>query len=414
VTSSIAEIARTRGLPQLAAAVADYEKRGWVGAPRAVTAPSSVEKPADLLSAIARNGLRPELLRALADQLEDRPLERGLLAWDVMNSCVFEEHDGVEPWRDWATSIASQLPPNGRRGFPAAFISAREVVDTIAVPPREKDDDDRLIEGMMAHELAAYSLFKKRSPDQLDFLVEEKLLATTLQVARLFSLARLPTLASFYQEYFRCELAPSQGDEDVCETLLDCGSPDFVPANQTRAAELATYVELRQTAVAGKELQAKALLATIAQETNLSELRGHLGLALLRADLDVMFGGHAEQLPTVHDIAKKNPLWRFARRVQSRLAARQFPKGAEVPESMFDQFVGTFGNDATFWYSMLLEAAQKDKTWLRAVIGRLTSELLTNPHDVEAWRGLALFLDDTQTPTREELDARIGQQSLLG
>jgi len=414
VTSSIVEVARTRGLPQLAAAMAGYEKKGWVGAARPVSAPASVEKPADLLSAIARNGLRPELLRALADQLADRPLERGMLAWDVMNSCVFEEHDGIEPWRDWATSIAPQLPPNGRRGFPAAFMLAREVVDTIAVPPREKDDDDRLIEGMMAHELAAYSLFKKRNPDNLDFVVEEKLLATTLQVARLFSLAHLPTLASLYQDYFRSQFASSQGDEDVCETLLDCGSPDFIPADQARAAEFATYVELRQTAAAGKQLQAKTLLATLPPDPSGSELRGHLGLALLRADLDVMFGGRAEQLPTVHDIAKKDPLWRFARRVQSRLAARQFPKGAEVPESMFDQFVGTFGNDATFWFSMLLEAANKDKIWLRAVIGRLTSELLTNPHDVEAWRGLALFFDDTQTPTCAELDARIAQQSVLG
>jgi hypothetical protein len=413
VSSSIVEVARQRGLPQIAEAMRQYEQKGWVGAVRPVTTHGDFEKPVDLLSAIARHGLRPELLESLAKQLGDRPLERGLLAWDVMNSCVFEQHAGVEPWRDWATSIATQLPPNGRRGYPVAFVSAREVVESIAAPAQAGADDERLFAGMMAHELGAYAAFKKGHPKELDFLVEEKLLASTLQVARLFALAHLPTLASFYQEYLRAEFGVAEADEDVCETLLDCESPDFVPANDARSTDFALYLELRKLAVANHALRAKGLLASTPSAVGESESRGALGRALLATDLDVMFGG-AGDLSTVHAIAKKHPLWRFARRVQARVAARQFPRGTDVPQSMFDQFVETFGNDATFWYAMLVEAAHKDRSWLQSVIGRLTSELLTNPHDVEGWRALAMFLDDAQTPTLAELSGRIADQTLLG
>jgi hypothetical protein len=415
VSSSIVEVARQRGLPQLAEAMQQYEKKGWIGEARAVTTQGNLDKPVDLLSTIARHGLRSDLLESLANQLADRPLERGLLAWDVMNSCLFEQHAGVEPWRDWATAIATQLPPNGRRGYPAAFISAREVVASITAPEQHAAaDDERLLAGMMAHELGAYAAFKKGHPEDLDFLVDEKLLPTTLQIARLFSLAHLPTLASFYQEYLRTEFGLAEADEDVCETLLDCASPDFVPANDRRSSEFALYVEFRKMAVGDHALRAKGLLAAAPSCDAESESRGGLGRVLLRADLDVMFGGAGDDLPVVHAIVKKQPLWRFARRVQARVAARRFARATEVPESMFDQFVETFGSDATFWYSMLVETAHKDQSWLRSVIGRLTSELLTNPHDVEGWRALAMFLDDAQTPTLAEIGARVADQTLLG
>ena len=410
----LADIARHRGLPRLADAIGAYEKKGWV-VPAAPVDLGISDDPVKLLSLLARHGLRTDLLEALAEQLRDRPLERGLLAWDVMNGALFEQHAGLEPWRDWAATVAVTLPQGGRRGFPAAAVLSSEIVESIAAPAHASDDDDRLIAGMMAHELGAYAIFRKRHPEDLSFLTDEKLLPTTLQMARLFALAHLPTLASIFQDYARTQLGHAAAYEDLCETLLDEGAADFVPLIEWPDDLFAEYVRCRQTAVSGHALQAKALLqvAESLGRTADATTRGGCGLALLRADLDVMFGGDGAALATVHQISKSQPLWRFARRVQARVAARQFAKGVEPPPTMFDQFIATFGSDATFWYAMLVEAAHKDKVWLRAAFGRLSSELLAAPHDLEAWRALAQFLDEPSCPTVEELNVRIADQALL-
>src|SRR5262249_54574883 len=157
------------------------------------------------------------------------------------------------------------------------------------------------------------------------------LTTATLEMARLFARAHLPTLASLYQEYARSELGAADAYGDLCETLLDIGAVDFVPPAEPADALFDEYVRNRALAASGHALQAKSMLQVGAKLGRVADrtARGGRGLVLLEAELTVMFGGEAAALADVQQISDAHPHWRFAHRVRARLAARQCEKGVD-------------------------------------------------------------------------------------
>lgn len=416
---TLTDAAVERGLVRLADMLRPYQERGWISAaapPHSANAPSDAIK---LLSAFARSGLQPNLIAALGEHWADRRVDRALVGWDALNGAVWapSQQPLVEQLRSWATDAVAVLPLPGRRGFPAATMLARELVTQSAAPRHRGTDDDDLLAAMIAHDLGAYVEFVRRHPDDRGFLDDEKLLDATARSARLLALSHLPTVASFYQQFLWTEFRHVEALGDLMETLLDVGAADFIPTPDLEALppDHAEYVRCRALAVAGREIEIKALLSNrIDADVDPNALdRGGAGLVLLKAELDTRLGGDGAALSLVRRIAERHPLWRYARRVQAQLAARAFPAKAVPPATMYTQFTETFGSDATFWYLMLLEAAPKGAAWLRATLGQIGAELIARPHEYDAWAALARFFDEKSAPTRAELEQKIEEQAAV-
>lgn len=404
--------AHQRDLAQLSSAVREYDDKGWIGSPVDAATVVGSDLP-ELLTRLARRGLEPSLVEMLFQQLEQRPLERGLLAWDVLTSSLLapDEVSFRDRLRAWARDVAAVLPLPGQRGFPAATMSSGELVREMSAPRWRSVDDEDLLAGIMTHDLGAFAQFRARHPDDLGFLVDEKLLAATSQLAVLLAAAHLPTLASFYQHFLWTELDHRDIWPDLVETLLDVGAADFVPLRDDLSASFAEYVRCRVIAASGHELKARALLSESGPAAAATPDRGSAAKTLLSSELAVTFGGAADALGEVHGIVERYPLWRYARRVQTQLSARAFVANTEPPDALFDQFVAIYGNDANVWYAMLMEAANKKQPWLRGTMRRLGGEVLALPHDAEAWRALARFCDEPDSPTLAELEAKLAEQS---
>src|SRR6476646_4141668 len=94
MTSELSELARAQGLAATARLIdqfhtpglfsRDFPEDARLGAP-----PN--EDPLNVIGQMTRRGLDPPLLRPVLDWLKDRPLERGLLAWDALVSTVISD-----------------------------------------------------------------------------------------------------------------------------------------------------------------------------------------------------------------------------------------------------------------------------------------------------------------------------------
>src|SRR5262249_54112283 len=94
---TLAEIARARGLPYTADLLARPEAARRFDDSRVPMDPRRVEpphaQPKSVLGQMARRGLDPALVRALWPWFSERPLERGLFAWDVLATSLWPPDD---------------------------------------------------------------------------------------------------------------------------------------------------------------------------------------------------------------------------------------------------------------------------------------------------------------------------------
>src|SRR5262245_6676857 len=139
MTTTLADLARARGLELTAQAVTSDEIRPRIepfAEPDVFLAADPSRGP---LAHMARRGLEPRLVAALLPAFAERPLERGLFAWDVLTGSLLseapEEQALLAELRAAARAVAPALPPPGQKGANLTAKSAPELVEAFAVPP---------------------------------------------------------------------------------------------------------------------------------------------------------------------------------------------------------------------------------------------------------------------------------------
>ena len=411
MSNSLAELARSTGLPACGRVIAGY---GTLPAPSAADASLSQPAARDVGQTIAqlvRRGLQPSAIATLRQAWQGRPLERGLLAWDVLNGALLSDRSLVEELRDDARLVGAVLPEPGHGFVLHRPEEIEQLMDAIATPAVRDLSRDELTTSIPPFgALRADGV----TPDQM-------LLDVIRQYARLLHRAHLPTLASFCLAdlYHHHHYQPAL--RDLVEVLLDQEATDvdswLSDAHGEDAVELATYVRLR--GLNNREQWDEALQFADAHRAALESLElppakaAHVNPrpTLAYAEAALRRGRQAVSYEHVAAIAGVEPAWRYAFRVMLTYAATRIKDPSFV--TLLATYVEKFGNDVHAWYDTMAVAAD-DVHWGPKLPGLLTREVLALPHDPAVWKSAVYMLgEDNASDGADEVDARLRAQAKL-
>lgn len=377
--------------------------------------PRLTEKPAAdvkrILGQMARRGHDPKLVGALYAKLENRPLERALVAVDVLAQTIWSPRDPLLPQlRADAETLGDARPVAGEVGIdlnahPASTLLERHARSAAI----ERASETELLAYAYHQHLGVFAELHRRG----DALLAKPATRESIQAfARLASLARLPTLASVYLDFLLRGLSWPDVALDLCEALFDAGVPHKIPGSALQAdaisereqRDVAEYCTLRAHIAVGDTGTANELLVqnleqrprwTGGPSPRVDVVRAHLGLLYDHGDVT---------LERVDTACSNEPLWRYGAMVRALVAARRAPGRAR---DLWHAYLGGFGNDfesTLAVISLVPEAVKRD------VAKILCREAFHLPHEPAPWKLLgALFgLDE---PIRDEIDARLRAQS---
>ena len=377
--------------------------------------PRLTEKPAAdvkrILGQMARRGHDPKLLGALYKKLENRPLERALVAIDVLAQAILSPRDPLLPQlRADAETLGDARPLAGDIGIDLNAHPAIALIERHAGSAAfERASQTELLAYAYDQHLGVFAELRRRGDD---LLAKPATRDSIRAFARLASLARLPTLASVYLDFLLRDLRCPDVALDLCEALFDAGVPHKIPGSALQAGEsselgqrdIAEYCTFRAHIAIGDTSTANALLLQNMElrprwigvpSPRVDVVRAHLGLLYDHGDVT---------LERIDAACTNEPLWRYGAMVRALVAARRAPTRAR---DLWHAYLGGFGNDfesTLAVISLVPEAVKRD------VARFLCREAFHLPHEPAPWKLLgALFgLDE---PIRDEIDARLRAQS---
>lgn len=364
-----------------------------------------------ILGQMARRGADPALVGALWARLDGRPLERALVAVDVLAQAIWSPRDPLlAELRTAAATLGAARPPAGELGVDLNAHEARALVERHARRPEfERAGTVELIAKSYEMHLGALAELVRREDD----LIARPATRESIQAfARLAALARLPTLASIYLDWLVRGLGWRVPALELCEALFDAGAahklpgtaiqPGDVPEPEQR--DLAEYCLYRSHLGVGDSDTANALLVhNTAQRPRWTRPPG-LRLDVVRAHLGALYGHGDVTLARVEIACAREPLWRYGAKVRAIVAARTAPARAL---ELFHGYLAGFGNDldsALAVVSLVPEAVKRD---VARVLGREACYL---PHEPAPWKLLGLLFG-AGPPIAAEIDARLRDQS---
>ena len=422
--ASLAAAARARGLLSLAELVERLGRPQLLDTTRLPVDPRFGEPPHALkkriLTQLGRRGLEPSLLRAIWQWLDGRPLERALVAVDVLARSLLGADDALlaAELRAAAATLGPLRPPPGAVGIDLNTTPAAELVATLARDPalQSRHPADLLALSFDFH-LGALDELARRGHE---LVASAETHASLRAFGRLLSLAHLPTLASVYLDWLSRPLGFRPAALDLCETLFDAGAPAKIPGDAIRPGDvpdsevhdIAEYLVCRMHLALGRADDGWAVCEQnfAARDPARSAPRDRLAVA--RAHLGTLAGERPIPLAAVAAAAQRDPTWRYGAHVRAVVAAAQLPPGSPQPLQLAHDYVTGFGNDAAFWRQLV--SVVPPSAPLRADALRiLAREAGALPHDAAAWRALALVVagDRGAAPALDELDARLAAQA---
>jgi hypothetical protein len=420
----LAALAEARGLAHTARLIADFAAPELLaGRVVADARLGEAAKPVfdDLLGQLVRRGLDPHLILPLCGQLEARPLERALVAWDALNGALFTADDPLLPaLRGWAAPLGPVLPGDGRRGIDLNRWPSHELIAASVGHPRKEAPLLELLAGANERRLADLGELLRRG-DPL--LMRPGTGAALAAFGRLLHLAHLPVTASVFLDFVSRAMGYRKAALDLCETLFDVHEPEKLPGDGIRPGDLpgpdlhdaGEYLIYRTLLALGQPGDAWATL-----EQNLAKRPANLPppsarIQVVRAHLQAHLGRGGLRLDRLDRICDKERLWRYAARVRVVVAAKLLPADSPRPFQMLADFVQGFGNDFGCWKEALV-LSSATAAWRRDAVQLMVRETLHLPHEPGLWRLLIQITGGSPeaiAPAAAELEARLAAQRAL-
>lgn len=399
MSDEIAQEARSRRLNGLAKYLQEHPSEAPAPSDPALEQPLATE-PVPALEQMLRRGLHPELVKVVLDWFEDRPLERGLFAWDVLCGSLLQRDDEafLELLGDAARPIREVVPALGEGYIYTARVSPEEMVERLALPAFEGSSGDPLQAGLAVNALGAIEALKRDAG--LEFVQSSPIPDALLRFAGFLNLAHLPTLASFYLAYLWRTLDYRPALPVYAEVMLDAharvGLPTHASMVVTGASDevdLEGYVTGRRLVYEGKPEEVLEKMRAVPERPDYahespaelaeSAPRSHL----LFADAGLAAGELTVPLQVINEIVSRDPQWRYASRVMMLTVAAIAPPESGVPLQVLDGILTGLGNDGELWLRLLRNAAGSGGWW-DGVRARALREAMMLPHDTRAWQGL--------------------------
>ncbi len=408
--NKIAERAGALGLFATANALADARID-----PQLAPADARLVEPAGadikrILGQMARRGGDPRLVAALWAKLDGRPLERALVAVDVLAQAIASPREPLLAELRAAASLLDEARAAGEVGVELNGHPACELIARHARPLVAGAATAELLARSYEQHLGALDELRARG-DEL--LARPAARESVLAFARLAALARLPTLASVYLDWLVRGLGWRTPVLELCEALCDAGVPHKLPADaidprdvpEVERADLADYVAYRAHLGVGDSDTANALLMQRATERPRWTRSPPLRNDVVRAHLGVLYG-HGKELPLarVEAACAQEPLWRYGAKVRAIVAAERAPTRAV---DLFHAYLGSFGNDLDTGFAVISLAPEAVK---RDVARLLCREAFFLPHEPAPWKLLGALAGVGEV-IAAEIDARLMAQS---
>ncbi|HEY0190624.1 MAG TPA: hypothetical protein VGC42_05835 [Kofleriaceae bacterium] len=410
--NKIAERAGALGLFSTAKALADAKIDPDIAPrdPRLTEAPGDDSKR--LLGQMARRGADPALVAALWARLAGRPLERALVAVDVLGQAVWGPRDPLlTELRAAMSALGPARPLAGEVGVDLDAHPATALIERLArQAPLAGASTIELMARALDMDLGALDELRRRG----DELVGKQATRDSVYAfGRLASLARLPTLASVYFDWLMRGLDWRVPAGELCEALFDAEVAQKIPGDAVREADVpqaeqrdvAEYCLYRAHLGVGDSDTANALLVQ-----NMTQrprwMRGpSLRLDVVRAHLGLLYGRDDVALDRVEAACAQDGLWRYGAKVRAMVAAKTAPGKAL---ELFHGYLAGFGNDFETGITAISLAPEAVKRDLARVLCR---EAYYLPHEPAPWKLLGLLFG-VGAPITEEIDARIRRQSV--
>ena len=325
-----------------------------------------------LLRLLLRRGLQPALVTMLLDRFEHRPLERALIAWDVAAGSLLAPEDA-----ELAERLRTDLIPLAQLGATAS----------VAIP---RDRVGALREAALAVGEQPMSEGSAPQPTLASVAAGTADVAAVLAFAERLALSQLPSLAlAFTQILWHRHALPSALDR-IVEIALDFERFDSMPPLREpddRSLQRQTYFGMR---VSLARLDTNTAAKVLAQMSSYPAVASSSDARLVaaRAELELLSDEPVGQsnVDAVSAVAPFGSTWRYGSRVRDELRIEVAPADAAIT---VDGFISSFGNDMRVW----AQAGYHDEA--RAKLLELVSrEIRYQSHDPNAWRALAVFLND--------------------
>ncbi len=363
-----------------------------------------------ILGQMARRGSDPKLVAALWARLDGRPLERALVAVDVLAQGVWSEHEPLLPELRAAANLLDAARTAGEVGIDLNAHTARALIARHARPGLGQATAVELLALAYDLHLGALDELLTRGDDLLARLPTRESIHA---FARLAALARLPTLASVYLDWLVRGLGWRVPVLDLCETLFDAGVAHKLPGTAIAPGDvaehdqqdLADYLLYRAHMGVGDRDTANALLVQHSAERPRWSRSPSLRIEVIRAHLGTLYGHGADvPLARVEAACAQDPLWRYGAQVRAIVAAVRAPSRAL---DLFHAHLGSFGNDLDSTLAVISLAPESVK---RDVARVLCREAYFLPHEPAPWKLLGA-LSGSGEPIAQEIDARLHAQS---
>jgi hypothetical protein len=364
-----------------------------------------------IFAQMARRGHDPLLVAALWNKLARRPLERALVAADVLAQSIWSHRDPMlVELRAAAAILGTTRPKTGSRCIDLNAHPASELVERHA---RALDLASRETVELLA---LAYD-FHLGALDELhrrgdDLLAKPGTRDSIRAFARLASLARLPTLASVYFDWLMRVVGWRQPALDLCETLFDAGVAQKIPGTAIQPGDIperaqrdvAEYLTYRAYVSVGDMQSAHtAIVQNMAARprwlgppgARVDVVRGHIG---------VLHGGQDDvSLGRVEAACEDDQLWRYAARVRAIMGAKRAPSRAI---ELFHACVAAFGNDYDTTLAVISVAPEPLKRDVTRILAREAFHL---PHEPGPWKALGKLFG-VGPKVAGEIDGRLRTQ----
>lgn len=341
-----------------------------------------------VLTLMGRRALEPKLVTALLAVFPARPIERALIAYDVLGGSLLGTDDD-----ELAAQLVAELAPLRGIANESAAVPREQLAALIsALQPGVSPGDAATLRAELVADppnLAALVGFSAH-PQHLDADEDAPIREALLAHVRLLAHAHLPSLALAFLQVMFDRFGLPRAEELMIEFALDHDSLASLPqmtGTDDRSMQLQAYLLVRASLAQFDVVRAAKILADLEQHPGVAAASTP-SLVLVEGQLVAMQGKRLDldKEEAVSAIADAALGWRYARSVSDAALMWAIP---EVAVSRLESYLTTFGNDPYVWaQATMLEEAKPELAKL------LSRELRFCSHDPAVWRALSILTED--------------------